>query len=85
MNDLHAAAEFAEKALDTREIGIPIAVRIVAHEHTGEQLLDAAQIPADVHPEEVRTLGNYAVAIRWSDGHASGIFAWDYLKSLADR
>lgn len=32
MNDLHAAVEFVEDALNTRQIGIPVAVRIVAQE-----------------------------------------------------
>jgi len=52
-------------------------------EHTGEELLDVAQIPPDIHPEEVVPLGNYAVSIAWSDKHSSGIYSWDYLKSLA--
>jgi len=37
MNDLHAAAESVEDALDTRQIGIPVAVRIVAHEGHANQ------------------------------------------------
>lgn len=52
-------------------------------EHTGEQKLDVAQIPPDIHPEEVHPLGNYALSIAWSDGHGSGIFSWSYLKYLA--
>ncbi len=28
-------------------------------------------------------VGNYAVAFEFSDGHRSGIYAWDYLRSLA--
>ena len=52
-------------------------------EHTGEQKLDVALIPPDIHPQEIHALGNYAVSIAWSDGHSSGIFSWDYLKYLA--
>lgn len=29
-------------------------------------------------------IGNYAVRFRFSDGHATGLFSWDYLKKLAD-
>ncbi len=54
-------------------------------ERTGRQLLDPDQIPPDIHPESVTPLGNYAVAVSWSDGHKSGIYAWDYLRELADN
>lgn len=27
-------------------------------------------------------IGNYGIKIRFSDGHNTGIFSWDYLKSL---
>jgi len=51
-------------------------------EHTGELVLDIAEVPPDVHPESVQHLGNYAVSIAWSDGH-TGIYPWEYLKYLA--
>ncbi len=31
---------------------------------------------------EVKPVGRYAMAIRWSDGHATGIFSHDTLRSL---
>lgn len=30
-------------------------------------------------------VGNYAVKIAFSDGHASGLFTWDYLKVLGQE
>lgn len=33
--------------------------------------------------EQVWSIGNYAIGIRWGDGHDDGIFAWPYLRSLA--
>ncbi|MCP4067565.1 MAG: DUF971 domain-containing protein, partial [Phycisphaeraceae bacterium] len=27
-------------------------------------------------------VGNYAIRIRFSDGHSSGIYAWSYLRSI---
>lgn len=32
--------------------------------------------------EELLPVGTYAVQIRFSDGHNTGIFSWDYLKEL---
>jgi len=54
-------------------------------EVTGEQILNPAQVPADVAPVELSHSGNYAVKIVWSDGHASGIYTWDRLRTLGDR
>ncbi len=32
--------------------------------------------------EEIIPVGSYAIQIRFSDGHDTGIFSWDYLKDL---
>ncbi|MCF8240366.1 MAG: DUF971 domain-containing protein [Melioribacteraceae bacterium] len=31
-----------------------------------------------------KTIGGYAVKITWRDGHDTGIYSWEYLKTLAD-
>jgi DUF971 family protein len=31
---------------------------------------------------EIRPVGNYAIEFRWEDGHSTGIYAYDYLRSL---
>ena len=45
-------------------------------EVTGESLVDIKKIPADINPQEILPLGNYAVGITWSDGHSSGIYPY---------
>ena len=37
----------------------------------------------DVGIEALEPVGNYAVQPRFSDGHATGIYSWDYLYELA--
>ena len=37
----------------------------------------------DVNVVQVEPIGNYAVRIRFSDGHDTGIFTWSYLCELA--
>lgn len=39
----------------------------------------------DVGPlraEGIEAVGNYAIRIRFSDGHASGIYSWTYLRGI---
>ena len=33
--------------------------------------------------DNVQLVGNYAIKIAFSDGHATGIYTWEYLRSLA--
>jgi DUF971 family protein len=36
----------------------------------------------DARLEEIRGVGNYAIELRWHDGHSTGIYTYDYLRSL---
>ncbi|NIS81543.1 MAG: DUF971 domain-containing protein [Anaerolineales bacterium] len=31
---------------------------------------------------DLKVVGNYALQVSWEDGHAYGIYSWDYLRSL---
>ena len=33
--------------------------------------------------EDIEPVGNYAVAIKFDDGHNTGIFSWSYLQKLS--
>lgn len=39
----------------------------------------------DVGITAVEPVGNYAVRVRFDDGHDTGIFTWGYLRRLADE
>lgn len=39
----------------------------------------------DVSITEIRAVGNYGIAPRFSDGHDSGIYTWEYLYELGIR
>ncbi|MYB56748.1 MAG: DUF971 domain-containing protein [Gemmatimonadetes bacterium] len=46
------------------------------------QMITADQTPsADL--SDVIPVGNYAIQIRWTDGHDTGIYTYSYLKQLA--
>jgi DUF971 family protein len=58
---------------------------VCVNEWTGEKMLDEARIPADIRPARLLSVGRYAMAIHWSDGHKTGIYSFDYLKQLGSN
>src|SRR3954469_12211343 len=52
------------------------------NEWTGEKMLDESKIAPDIKPTRLVSVGRYAMAIHWSDGHRTGIYSYDYLKKL---
>lgn len=54
-------------------------------EMSGRQILEKKDVIPDIKAEEVRPLGNYAVSIKWNDGHSTGIYSYEHIKELAKR
>lgn len=54
-------------------------------EMSGRPLLDPASVPADIRPLSLALVGAYGLRIVWSDGHGTGIYTFQLLRSLADR
>lgn len=51
-------------------------------EFTGRALLDPGTVPEDMRADLVSLVGNYAIKIRWSDGHDTGIYTYEYLLTI---
>ena len=51
-------------------------------EGTGQVRLIVSAIPQNVHPLKIDLIGRYAISIQWSDGHNTGIYAFDRLRNL---
>ena len=51
-------------------------------EWSGEHILKPDDVAEDVKPINVNPVGRYAINIEWSDGHRSGIYSFDFLRSL---
>jgi len=49
-------------------------------ETTGVRMIDPAAIPADLRQSDLAMVGNYAITMRFSDGHHTGIFTFEYLR-----
>ncbi|MBP9864815.1 MAG: DUF971 domain-containing protein [Candidatus Omnitrophica bacterium] len=51
-------------------------------EMTGERRIRLDQVKKDIRILDWKTVGNYAFQFRWSDGHQTGIYSYEYLHRL---
>jgi len=51
-------------------------------EMTGRPLLDPARVPEDIDGLAVQLVGAYGIRIDWSDGHNTGIYAYEMLRRM---
>ncbi len=49
-------------------------------EISGRPLLEPSRVPPDVKPLQVGLVGAYALRVVWSDGHATGLYTFDWLR-----
>ncbi len=57
-----------------RELRIACRCALCIEEMTGRALLDPSKVPADVVADSIQLVGQYAMAVHWSDGHTTGIY-----------
>ena len=57
---------------------------VCVSEDTGERRVGPAQISPEIAPAAMNLSGNYALKIRWTDGHDTGLFSWELLRSLGN-
>ena len=53
------------------------------NEITGQKMLRSEQVSADVKALAISPVGRYALQIRWSDGHDTGLYGFEYLRQHA--
>ena len=51
-------------------------------ERTGIRTLDPNTVVEDIDIAEIEMVGNYAIRIRWSDGHDTGLYTWEHLARI---
>jgi DUF971 family protein len=74
-----------ESSINNHALRAACPCALCVDEYSGERILDPADVPTDIQAEAHEQLGNYAVAFKWSDGHETGIYSWDYLARLAGK
>jgi len=70
---------------DVRDLRLACRCALCVEEMSGRPLLDPASIRPDVAPRTVTSVGNYAITIKWNDGHSTGIYAFEYLRALGEH
>ena len=50
-------------------------------ETSGRPLLEPSTVPDNVRAKGINLIGQYAIAIDWSDGHSSGIYNFRDLRA----
>jgi len=57
---------------------------LCVQEMSGKKMLDPKTVRTDVAPRTITSVGTYAITITWNDGHGSGIYSFEHLRSLGD-
>lgn len=52
------------------------------NEFTGEKMINPDDIPNDIKPVGMEFSGNYAVKVRWSDNHDTGLYTFERLEQI---
>ena len=55
------------------------------NEWTGERTLKPEAIADEVQINDLAIVGRYALNFRWSDGHETGIYSFQYLRDLCEH
>lgn len=71
--------------IDVRALRLACGCARCIDEWSGQPLLSPDDVPSDVVPQAIQSVGRYAIGIQWSDGHDTGIYPFERLRALADR
>jgi ATP-binding protein involved in chromosome partitioning len=70
------------QTLAPRDLRIACPCAQCRDEITGARLLDPATVPLDIRITRVWSVGNYALGLAFSDGHATGIYTFKSLRAM---
>jgi DUF971 family protein len=55
---------------------------LCVEEFSGVRRIEPGSVPSTVERVAIGPVGNYALHFSWSDGHSTGIYTFDYLRSI---
>jgi ATP-binding protein involved in chromosome partitioning len=77
-------ADSAETTLTTPQLRAVCPCAHCVDELTGRRVHDPSSVPAGLVTESVALIGHYALAIRFSDGHDTGIYTFEMLRRAGE-
>ena len=69
---------------DVRDLRFACPCAVCVDETTGRIRLDLKSVRQDVAPRVISSVGTYAISIAWNDGHSTGIYTFESLRTLGD-
>ncbi len=69
--------------IDPYSLRVSCPCALCVDEDTGARTLDPGTIVLDVGIDGIEAVGNYALALNFTDGHKTGIYKWALLRKLA--
>ncbi len=73
----------AEHVITAADLRRACRCAVCVEEFSGKPLLAPETVAENICPQTIQPMGNYAVAIAWSDGHTSSIYPYDAILKLA--
>jgi ATP-binding protein involved in chromosome partitioning len=73
----------AETVTSPKDLRAACGCAFCIDEMTGIRTLDPATIPEDIVVTGIELIGQYAMAVRFSDGHQTGIYGFAKLREAA--
>ena len=70
---------------DVRDLRLSCHCALCVEEMSGRKLLDPKTVRADVSPQQIISVGNYALGFHWNDGHNSGIHSFSDMRAMGER
>lgn len=67
---------------NARDLRLACQCATCVSEVTGEKTLNPNSVPQDVKLRNAEPTGNYAVSLYFTDGHATGIYTYEFLRKL---
>lgn len=71
-----------ESLYDTTRLREACACARCQDEWTGEKKIIPGTLPKTIVPVTIDSVGQYGLKILWSDGHATGIYTYEFLRKL---
>lgn len=79
--DWDGAGDTVHFSARTLRLACPCAACV--DEMSRRPLLDPATVAADIGVDSLELVGAYGLRIRWSDGHGTGIYTFEWLRGAA--